>query len=119
MNYLPFLDSFIKMFFQKPAKKNPASNPGIELEITGRSGYTILYDGPKTTRFYMELGGGNCLYYLVIPSVGEWENQTAYTLAERDGILRFVGESSLIKQKFPPGSFFIIEEKHMVFYKKA
>jgi hypothetical protein len=59
------------------------------------------------------------LYILFGHSVGEeWESHTGYASTERDSILSFIAEESLRKQANLPGSYYKIEEKHIVFYQK-
>ena len=118
MKHNHFLESILKYLF-KP-KKDSKSEDGrcLVFENNGRSGYAIYWDGNKSTRFYTEVGGGNCLFYMVIPSIEVWASQTGYSLEERDRILPNVAEESLKKQANLPGSYYRIEEKHIVFYQK-
>lgn len=96
----------------------PRKGKKIEFENNGRSGYVRYTDDLKSTRFYIEMGGGDCIFYMVIPSKEQWETQTGYSLAERDEILHFIAEECLEKQTSSPGAYYNIEEKHILFMNK-
>ena len=118
MKHNHFLESILKYLFKN--KKDNQSENGISLvfENNGRSGYAIYRDGYKTTRFYTEVGGGDCIFYMVVPSAEEWESQTGYGSSDRVEILKYVAEESLRKQANLPGAYYNIEENHIVFYQK-
>lgn len=64
--------------------------PGISYENYGRSGYVIYTQGDQTVKFEMEYGGGNCVFYLIIPTVSNWEKETGFQLSQRHDILEKV-----------------------------
>ncbi|MBK9256687.1 MAG: hypothetical protein IPM42_14460 [Saprospiraceae bacterium] len=119
MKNIPIFWSVLKRFFaQKQEQNYLQKSKKMTFENNGRSGYAIYWDGNKTTRFYTEVGGGDCIFYMVIPSAEEWESHTGYAYTEREGILSFIAEESLKKQANLSGSYYKIEEKHIVFYQK-
>ena len=84
----------------------------------GRSGYAIYWEGNKTIRFYTEMGGGDCIFYMDIPTTEAWASRTGYPLEQRDDILKFIAEESLRLQCSSPGSYYKIEDKYIAFYQK-
>ena len=66
----------------------------LEYVSQGRGGEVIYLEGKKSIKFYMEMGGGNCVFYLDIPSISEWENTTSFPLSEREDIINFVAEQT-------------------------
>lgn len=111
--------SVLKRFFvQKQEQDILHKSKKMTFENNGRSGYAIYWDGNKSIRFYTEIGGGDCIFYMAIPSAEEWESHTGFNSDERDDILKYVAEESLKKQAKLTGSYFRIEEKHIAFYQK-
>jgi len=111
--------SVLKGFFtQRHEREYSKKNKSVTFENNGRSGYAIYREGNITTRFYTEVGGGDCILYMVIPSRDEWELQTRFTLEKRDEILSFIAEESMKKQVKLPGAYYRVEEKHIIFYQK-
>lgn len=66
----------------------------LEYVSQGRSGEVIYQEGKKSIKFYMEMGGGNCVFYLDIPSISKWEKTTGFPLSEREDIINFVAEQT-------------------------
>ena len=64
------------------------------------------------------MGGGNCLFYINIPTIENWENATGISIAERDEILQFIAEETLKKQTVSSGAYFVIGEREIVFMKE-
>ncbi|MBC7873589.1 MAG: hypothetical protein H7Y01_06325, partial [Ferruginibacter sp.] len=62
----------------------------IEYEGNVRAGTIIYTDGEVRIEFSHEMGGGNCMFYIDIPSEQQWEMQTKTALAARKEILEFV-----------------------------
>jgi hypothetical protein len=111
--------TMLKRFFtKKQGQDYLKKSKKMTFENNGRSGYAIFWDGYKTTRFYMELGGGDCIFYLDIPSPKEWSSHTGYALNQRDDILKFIAEESLRLQANHLGSYYKIEDKYIAFYQK-
>jgi len=94
-------------------------NRKVRYEGGGRSNTVIYVDGDKTLKFYSEMGINNCLFYLYIPTSKTWENETGYSLRERDDILQFIAENTLRDQTTSSGAYFEIEDNWIVFYKGA
>lgn len=111
--------SILKTFFDRKQEQeySPISKR-ITFENKGRSGMAIYQDGNKSIRFYTEAGGGDCIFYMVIPSAEEWESQSGYPLVERHNILEWIAEESLRKQTNPARSYYKIGERHITFYQK-
>ena len=65
----------------------------MEYETLGRSGSATYIEGDRRVKFYFEMGGGNCMGYLDIPSEEKWAAQTPFSLAERADILDFVAKT--------------------------
>lgn len=119
MKNIPIFWSVLKRFFvQKQEQEYLKNSKKVTFENNGRSGYATYWDGNKTTRFYTEVGGGDCIFSMVIPSEEEWKSHTGYSSEEKVDILTFVAEESLRKQANKPGSYYKIAEKHIVFYQK-
>ncbi len=64
------------------------------------------------------MGGGNCLFYIDVPTVENWEKATGFSIAERDEILKYVAEETLRKQTVSQGAYFVIGEREIAFMKK-
>jgi hypothetical protein len=82
----------------------------------GRSNDVIYTDGEKMAKFYSEIGTGNCIFYIHIPSVENWESETDFSVAERDEILQFIAETVLRDKTTSSGAYFEIEDKWINFY---
>ncbi len=87
----------------------------VKYEDQGRSGKVIFIDGDKVLRFYSEMGGGNCIFYINIPPKDHWIKETGYSLEERDEIIQFVAESAL-RDQAGSGAYFEIEDKWITFF---
>jgi hypothetical protein len=63
-----------------------------KLTYTGtfRAGTIIYLDGDIKIEFPHEMGGGNCMFYVDIPTEEQWEAQTKTALSARLEILEFV-----------------------------
>lgn len=111
--------SVLERFYRNNKKENPNNTrKSIVFENTGRSGFAIYRDGSKSTRFYTEVGGGDCIFYMVIPSEAGWEKETGYPLDARENILTFIAEESIKKQANVKGAYYKIQDRHIVFYQK-
>jgi hypothetical protein len=66
MKHNHFLESILKYLF-KPKKYSKSENGRrLVFEYNGRSGYAVYRDRNKTLRFYTEVGGGDCIFYMDI-----------------------------------------------------
>lgn len=117
MKNMPIFWSVLKRFFvQKQEQDYFQKSKKMTFENNGRSGYAIYWDGNNSIRFYTELGGGDCIFYMDIPSTEEWSSRTGYPLDQRDDIVKFIAEESLRLQCRSPGSYYKIEDKYISFY---
>ncbi|MBI5857426.1 MAG: hypothetical protein HZB42_07225 [Sphingobacteriales bacterium] len=88
----------------------------IEYEGTFRAGTIIYRDNESTIKFYHEMGGGNCMFYIDVPPESEWEKQTQTPLSRRKEILEYVAETVRVQQA--SNCYFEIKEKEIGFYYK-
>ena len=70
----------------------------IEFEGTLRAGEVIYVDNEKRIRFWHEMGGGNCMFYIDIPTEAQWEARTQTPLGSRQEILEFVAAAVQAQQ---------------------
>ncbi len=70
----------------------------IEYEGNGRSGTIIYIDSEIRIEFIHEMGGGNCMLYIELPSLVQWETQTKTPLSARKEILEFVAATVQAQQ---------------------
>jgi hypothetical protein len=62
----------------------------IEYEGNVRSGTVIYVEGEIRLSFWYEMGGGNCMVYIDIPTEEQWEGRTQLHLSGRKEILEFI-----------------------------
>jgi hypothetical protein len=62
----------------------------IEYEGNFRAGTIIYSDVSSRIVFYHEMGGGNCMFYIDVPTEEYWEAQTKTPLRLRKEILEYV-----------------------------
>ena len=70
----------------------------IEYIGSVRSGTVIYIDNETRIEFINEMGGGNCMVYIEIPTEEQWETQTKTPLAARKEILEFMAETVRAEQ---------------------
>jgi hypothetical protein len=117
LKYIPFFWSTLKHFFLKKKEAGSLNNERrVVFENNGQSGYVIYKDGRSSTRFYTEVGGGACIFYISIPAEQLWENQTGYSLESRKQILQSIAEEGLKKQARMPGAYYKINDTSIAFY---
>jgi len=90
----------------------------LEFEGTGRSGSIKYIEGDRTATFYVEMGGGKCIFYVDIPTESNWEKETVFRIDERNDILQFIAEETLRKQTTSSDSYYVIGERDILFMKK-
>lgn len=79
---------------------------------------TVIYiDGSITLRFSSEMGGGNCFFYILVPTEGQWERYTQTPLRERDDIVQFIAEA--MQQKQASGKRFEIDYGQITYYQEG
>jgi len=86
----------------------------IEYEGTFRAGEIIYVDNEKRIRFSHEMGGGNCMFYIDIPTEAQWEAQTNTPLAERQEILEYV--ASTVRSQQASNCRYEIRENEIAYY---
>ncbi|MBK9270130.1 MAG: hypothetical protein IPM48_00910 [Saprospiraceae bacterium] len=87
----------------------------LEFKDQGRSSTITFIQGDQTASFYSEIGGGDCLFYIDIPTAEEWEQKTGFPRSERDEIVRFIADTALRKQTVSSGSYYEINDRDIVF----
>ncbi len=70
----------------------------IEYEGNFRAGTIIYIDDEIRIEFYHEMGGGNCIFYIDIPTEEKWEAQTKTPLSARKEIPEFVATNVQAQQ---------------------
>jgi hypothetical protein len=119
MNYVPFFWAILKDFYiNKREAQSAKKERRVVFGNSGPSGYVIYHDRDKSTKFYTEVGGGSCIFYISIPTEQQWETQTGYPSANRKEILNFIAEEGLKKQARLPGAYFKMNETSIAFYQR-
>lgn len=88
----------------------------IEYEGNLRSGSVIYLDIDTKIEFSNEMGGGNCLAYINIPSETLWETVTKVPLSRRKDILEYV--AAAVQAQQASNCYFEIKEDSIGFYYK-
>lgn len=88
----------------------------LEYVSQGRGGEVIYHEGKKSIKFYMEMGGGNCVFYLDIPSISEWEKTSSFPLSEREDIITFVAEQTQRDQAL--SCYFKISDTEITYFRR-
>ncbi|MCC6462185.1 MAG: hypothetical protein IT260_17085 [Saprospiraceae bacterium] len=84
----------------------------VEYESAGRGGYVTFRRGKTRCRFWHDLGAGKALMVIEVPDEARWETETSIPLAEREAVLRFIGEDTILHQA--PGHLFRIDSNSIV-----
>lgn len=79
-------DKYLKELFTKMLRH-------ISYEGDFHSGSIIFHEGDLSISFYHEMGGGDCKFFIIIPTKDEWEVLTKTELKRRDEIIQFVAET--------------------------
>lgn len=64
----------------------------LEYRNMGRGGTIIYHEGTIQFELYYEIGGGDCICYIDIPSTANWEKATGTPIGRRDDIIHFIAE---------------------------
>ncbi len=83
---------------------------------TGRDGYIIYSEDGNTARFEMEMGGGDCIFFIYLPDIIHWENNTGFSLADRDRIIDHIARMTQRDQA--GGAEYKINERGIIYYRK-
>jgi hypothetical protein len=86
----------------------------IEYEGNFRAGTIIYIDGDIRIRLNHEMGGGNCMFYIDIPSSQQWEAETKTPLADRTEILEYIART--VQSQQASNCNFEIREDAIGFY---
>ena len=84
-------------------------SPEVEIVSHGRSGLLHYREGPHTHTFDWELGGGDVLMTVYVPTPTEWDAAVPWAAGRRAEILERLGRT-LCRQQFPPGRFEIEDQ---------
>lgn len=88
----------------------------ISYEGNVRAGTIIYMDNDIRIEFPHEMGGGNCMFYIDIPTEKLWEAGTKTPLSARKEILQFVAET--VRAEQASGCNFEIKDDTIGFYYK-
>jgi hypothetical protein len=85
-------------------------NTQVRITSEGRSG-TIHFENPQSTfSMWWEFAGAGALAIINIPSAAQWERTTQLPLAQRDDVLRIIGEYVVRTQASGRGRYEIDEQ---------
>lgn len=84
----------------------------VEYESAGRGGYVTFRRGKTRCRFWHDLGAGKALMVIEVPDEARWATETGIPLAEREAVLQFIGEDTILHQA--PGHLFRIDSNSIV-----
>ena len=88
----------------------------VEYSGTLRDGQVIYIDTDTRIGFSNEMGGGNCMAFINIPSEEHWEAYTKTPLSMRQEILEFVAATVQVQQA--SNCKYEIKENEIGFYYK-
>ena len=100
-------DKFLTELFTKMSRR-------ISYEGSFRGGSIIFHEGDLTISFYHEMGGGDCKFYIDIPTAEKWKAQTKTKLSRRDEILQFVAET--VKREKASSWQYVIRKDMIYFF---
>jgi len=81
-----------------------------------RAGYVIYTEGDINLEFETEMGGGNCMFFVNIPTEKQWETKTGIAIERREDIIWFVATGTQRDQA--SSCRFEIRDHEIVYYKK-
>ncbi len=113
-NIIPDEDLIIREKLNKELERKFSRR--IEYESNLRSGSVIYIDKDTRIEFSNEMGGGNCMAYLNIPTEDQWEAATKTTLSRRNEILEYIAQVVQLQQA--SSCYFEIKENEIGFYYK-
>lgn len=113
-NEIPNID----LEMQERLKKEVKSKFERHLEYEGNlhAGNVIYVEGELRISLSHEMGGGDCMVYIDIPSAEKWEIQTKTALSRRKDILDFVAATVQMQQA--SNCRYEIRENSISFYYK-
>jgi hypothetical protein len=78
-------------------KSSTSNNWNVEFKIWGREGYLFYHEGSQKISFYWELGDGDTIIGINVPTLDVWNKQYPLAIKRRDQILKLVGQE-LVKR---------------------
>jgi hypothetical protein len=90
--------------------------PDISYFNTGRDGYLIFKEKDKSFRCEMEMGGGNAMFILYIPTAETWEAETGFLISERDRIIKLIAQTTQREQA--GGATYLLGDNEIVYFRK-
>ncbi|MEO5999914.1 MAG: hypothetical protein ABIN89_23965 [Chitinophagaceae bacterium] len=106
---------------KEPGKKEPVMkakvdwfNRRIEYDGNLRAGTITFAEKDIRIKFSHEIGGGNCMFFVFIPTEQQWEKQTDTPLSDRNSILQFV--ATTLQREQASSTRFEIEDSQISFY---
>src|SRR6187551_382700 len=87
----------------------------VAYEGQGRSGDVIFYRNDMTLHFPYELGGGDALSIVDVPTIENWEKETGLPLSDRDTILQFVAKR-VIRDQAPKCKYLMNPDHILISY---
>ena len=106
------------LILREKLKKKLTRNFSRHLEYKGnfRDGSIHYIDGDYSIELNHEMGAGNCMFYIWIPTRQQWASQTKIPLEERDEILDFIAQT--VKNQQATSCRFEIKEDTIGFFYK-
>lgn len=86
----------------------------LEYEGTFRAGTIIYIENDIRIEFSHEMGGGNCMFVVDIPTEQQWELQTKIPLSARQDIIEFLAKRILAEQA--PQCNYVIKANSIAYY---
>lgn len=86
----------------------------LRYEGTYRAGSIFYVEAGLEIEFWHEMGGGDCMFYIDVPTTANWEARTKTPLARRDEILQFVAKT--VQREQASGVPYKISEDSIIFY---
>lgn len=88
----------------------------LSFHSTGRDGYIMYNDKGKSARFVYEMGGGDCMIFVLLPTDDHWFEDTGFPLEEKKKIVEHL--AFMTHRDFTGGAAYTIENNSIVFYRK-
>jgi len=86
----------------------------IEYEGNARAGTITYIENDVQIKFSHEMGGGDCLFFIFIPTENEWEVKTKVPQNKRSEIIQFIAET--VRRDQASSSRVAISDNEITFY---
>ena len=83
---------------------------------TGRDGYLVYREGEREARFEMEMGGGHCMFFILLPPDDMWGQTTGFPLNRRPDIVDHIARMTQRDQA--GGAEYRITEHEIIYFRK-